>query len=105
MTIMRIDDQYVPSATAAKLSRAQPSEKADQQPASNQVQPRETDKVQLSGLAETVQALESDSSARLARLEELSKIVAIGKYSPDTDVVADRLIDDSLGSGATDLTE
>jgi hypothetical protein len=35
-------------------------------------------------------------------LDQLSKLVASGKYQPDVEQVADRMIEDSLASGRTE---
>jgi flagellar biosynthesis anti-sigma factor FlgM len=97
---MRIDDKNLSSANAASLGRTQSAEQAEQasqrSAAARAGKSGQGDQVQLSSLAEKVQALEPNSAASQARLNELAKLVASGKYSPDAEAVADRLIDDSI---------
>jgi flagellar biosynthesis anti-sigma factor FlgM len=97
---MRIDDKNLSSANAASLGRTQSADQAEQTAqraaAARAGKSGQGDQVQLSSLAEKVQALEPDSAASRARLDELTKLVASGKYSPDAEAVADRLIDDSI---------
>ena len=97
---MRIDDKNLSSAAAAGLGRTQGTEQSKQATHRGALGeagiPGQGDQVQLSNLAETVQSLEPGSAAAKARLDELAKLVAGGKYSPDAGVVADKLIDDSI---------
>ncbi|HPT26143.1 MAG TPA: flagellar biosynthesis anti-sigma factor FlgM [Bryobacteraceae bacterium] len=102
---MRIDDKNLSSANAAGLGRALSVEQAEQAAqraaAARAGASDQGDEVQLSSLAEKVQSLEPDSADSLAKLDQLSRLVASGKYSPDTAAVADRLIEDSLASKPT----
>lgn len=98
---MRIDDKNLSSANAASLGRTQASEQAEQTAQGSEAQrrgvQRHSDQVQLSSLASKVQSLEPDSVASQARLEELSKLVASGKYAPDAESIAERVIEESIG--------
>jgi flagellar biosynthesis anti-sigma factor FlgM len=100
---MRIDDKNLSSSAAADLARAQAAAQAqkanDRASAGRSGGVAQDDHVQLSNLAESVQSLEPDSAAAQARLEQLAKIVASGKYQPDLESVADKLIDDAITSG------
>lgn len=97
---MRIDENKLTSVNAGSLGQTQAAELAEQ--ASRKAEPGRagapgaSDEVQLSSLAEKVQSLEPDSAASQARLEELTKLVASGKYSPDAETIADNLIEDAL---------
>ena len=97
---MRIDDKNITSASTASLGRTQAAEQAEQ--ASQKVAAErkrvqgQNDQVQLSSLAEKVQSLEPDSVASRARIEELSKLVASGKYAPDVETIASSLIEESI---------
>ncbi len=97
---MRIDDKNLSSASAAGLERTQAAEQAEKASqrtaASRSGATGQSDQVQLSSLAETVQSLEPDSAATQARLDQLAKLVAGGKYAPDSEAIADRLIEDSI---------
>lgn len=55
------------------------------------------DAVQLSALAKSLDALQSDSASRQARVEELAKAVESGAYQPDPGAVAESLVQDALG--------
>lgn len=99
---MRIDDNNLTSANTGSLGRTQAAELAEQ--AARKTEPArsrargQSDEVQLSSLAEKIQSLEPDSAATQARLEELTRLVASGKYSPDAAAVADNLIAEALDS-------
>jgi flagellar biosynthesis anti-sigma factor FlgM len=100
---MRIDDKNLPppGLTPAK---AVEQNLQTQQAASDRQSARlgHSDQVQLSSLAETVQSLDANSEVAQARLDQLSKLVASGKYEPDANFVADQMIQDSIESGRTE---
>lgn len=106
---MRIDDKNLSSAGAASLGRTQAAEQAEQSTqraaAERSGVHGQSDQVQLSSLAETVQALEPDSAANRARLDELSKLVASGEYSPDAESIAGKLIEESIEPKSPGLIE
>jgi flagellar biosynthesis anti-sigma factor FlgM len=106
---MRIDDKNLSSAGAASLGRTQAAEQAEQSTqraaAERSGVHGQSDQVQLSSLAETVQALEPDSAANRARLDELSKLVASGEYSPDAESIASKLIEESIEPKSPGLIE
>jgi anti-sigma28 factor (negative regulator of flagellin synthesis) len=54
------------------------------------------DNVNLSALAEQMQALQPDSAAQQARLERLSAQVATGHYKPDPERLSETLVNDAL---------
>jgi flagellar biosynthesis anti-sigma factor FlgM len=54
------------------------------------------DAVQLSALAKSLDALQSDSASRKTRVEELAKAVESGAYQPDSGAVAESLVRDAL---------
>jgi flagellar biosynthesis anti-sigma factor FlgM len=56
------------------------------------------DEVQLSGLAGSLDRLRSDSAQRVAEVEQLTKVVAAGQYSPDPAAIARGLVDEALGA-------
>ncbi len=97
---MRIDDKNLSSAGAAGLERTQAADKAEQAAQRTAVgrsgTSGQSDQVQLSSLAESVQSLEPGSAVTQARLDQLAKLVASGKYTPDTEALADRMIEDSI---------
>lgn len=103
---MRIDDKNLSSAAAAGLGRTQAADKAEQAAQRTGVArsggPCQSDQVQLSSLAESVQSLEPNSAATQARLDRLSEIVASGKYAPDVEAIADRLMEDSIETDPSD---
>jgi anti-sigma28 factor (negative regulator of flagellin synthesis) len=56
------------------------------------------DTVQLSNLSNRlIQTLESEASARSARIERLAAEVQAGRYHPDAREISRKLIDDALG--------
>ena len=97
---MRIDDTNLSSAAAAGLGRTQATEKAEQGAQRAGVARSgaagQSDQVQLSSLAESVQSLEPNSAANQARLDRLSELVAGGRYAPDAEAIAEQLIQDSI---------
>ena len=97
---MRIDDKNLSSAAAAGLGRTQSTEKAEQGAQRAGVARSgaagQSDQVQLSSLAESVQSLEPNSAANQARLDRLAEMVASGRYTPDAEAIAEQLIQDSI---------
>ncbi len=97
---MRIDDKNLSSASAAGLERTQAADKAEQASQRAAIArsgtPGQSDQVQLSSLAQSVQSLEPDSAATQARLDQLAKLAASGKYAPDPEAIAERMIEDSI---------
>lgn len=97
---MRIDDKNLSSAAAAGLGRTQAAEKAEQAAqragAAKSGAAGQSDHVQLSSLAESVQSLEPNSAANQARLDRLAEVVASGRYAPDAEAIAEKVIQDSI---------
>lgn len=100
---MRIDDKNLPPSNLTQAKAVEQSRQT-QSSATGRQSPGlgQSDQVQLSSLAETVQSLDANSEVTQARIEQLSKLVASGKYEPDADFVADQLIQDSIESGRTE---
>jgi len=97
---MRIDDKNLPppGLTQAKaVDQNVQTQKSSGDRQSGRV--GQSDQVQLSSLAETVQSLDANSDVSKARLDQLTKLVASGKYEPDAQYVADRMIEDSIENG------
>ena len=93
---MRINDPNTANVGASGLTQARETERAEQQQGKRDVArtgvEAGTDAVELSTLAQTVQAHDPASPQRKARLEALSSEVALGKYKVDSEAVADSLI-------------
>ena len=100
---MRIDDKNLPPPGLTQAKAVEQNTQA-QKPAGDRQRAgsSQNDQVQLSSLAESVQSLDANSDVSKARLEQLSKLVASGKYQPDAEAVADRMIEDSMASGRTE---
>ncbi|MBA3976124.1 MAG: flagellar biosynthesis anti-sigma factor FlgM [Candidatus Solibacter sp.] len=99
-TQMRIDDKNLPPPGLTQAKAVDQNVQA-QKPSGDRQPGRvgQSDQVQLSSLAETVQALDANSDVSKARLDQLTKLAASGKYEPDAQYVADRMIEDSIETG------
>lgn len=97
---MRIDDKHLPPPGLTQAKAVDQSVQA-QKPSGDRQSSRvgQSDRVQLSSLAETVQSLDANSDVSQARLDHLSKLVASGKYEPNAEYVADQMIQDSIQTG------
>jgi flagellar biosynthesis anti-sigma factor FlgM len=93
----------VPSTTPDRASQSQRS--AESRRVENAYGPRTeearyqdsgaTDRVQLSSLSTEVAALAPDSPDRVARIEELTRLVESGRYQVDSRAVSRAIIDDA----------
>ena len=100
---MRIDDKNLPPSGLTQAKAVEQNRQAQQTAADRQsARTGQSDHVQLSSLAETVQSLDPNSEVTQARIEHLTTLVASGKYEPDASFVADQMIQDSVESGRTE---
>lgn len=100
---MRLEDNYMSGIGASGLNRAQAADGINRKAGkgvSGAVTPGEADEVALSALTERLQGLSAHleatadgSDAREAKLNELSALVAGGKYAPDAEQLGALLID------------
>lgn len=68
----------------------------------NQVRERskiEKDGVELSALSQGLRATEAESPERQARIDQLRKDVAAGRYQPDAAEVSRKIVEESLNDG------
>ncbi|MGJ5820648.1 flagellar biosynthesis anti-sigma factor FlgM [Paludibaculum fermentans] len=100
---MRIDTNNMAGIGASGLDRTQSADAVEQQ-AGQAVAKRgaggAADQVNLSVLAERLQAMEPQSPERQARLEQLAAAYQAGTYNPDPAAVSEAMIDDAtMASG------
>lgn len=63
------------------------------------------DRVQLSGLAEQLRALQPDSEARQAEVERLKTLVESGRYQVDAGRVSNALVEEALQDTQTEAVQ
>jgi negative regulator of flagellin synthesis FlgM len=102
---MRIDDKNMSGIGSTNVGGAQGAQEVDRarsgaaRTAGGSGQP---DQVQLSGLAEQLQALQPGSDAREAELNRLRELVQTGRYQVDAEQVSRALVEDALSEGAAE---
>jgi negative regulator of flagellin synthesis FlgM len=102
---MRIDDKNMSGIGSTNVGGAQGAQEVDRarsggsRSAGGGGQP---DQVQLSGLAEQLQALQPGSEAREAELNRLKELVQTGRYQVDAEQVSEAMVEDALRESAAE---
>lgn len=102
---MRIDDKNMSGVGASNLSGAQGTQGAERSRSGAQRGvggSGSPDHVQLSGLAEQLQSLQSGSEAHEAELSRLRELVQSGRYEVDAEQVSRSLVEEALTETASD---
>lgn len=99
---MRIDDKNTPGIGASNVGGVQGGQNIAGQDRLGTGASREagaagsSDRIQLSGLASQLRALQPGSEAREAELTRLRDLVASGRYQVDAEAVSRALVDEAL---------
>jgi len=95
---MRIDDKHTVGIGTSGLGRTDAAELANSQKSGVGKKGSATgpDKVNLSVLAERLQALEPGSVEQEQKLRALAAAFETGRYEPDPDVVSEALLDEAV---------
>ena len=102
---MRIHDTNTAGLGTSGPSRAQSTEAAGAEglrQSGRDAATGESDRVNLSVLAERLRSQEPESAQHAAHLEQLSAAFRAGTYTPDPGRVSDKLIDEALVSSNED---
>lgn len=101
---MRIDDKNTPGIGSSNVGGVQGGQGIAGQDRLGPGASKEaggsgsSDRIQLSGLAAQLQALQPGSEAREAELARLREMVASGRYQVDAEAVSRALLDEALES-------
>lgn len=102
---MRIDDKNAPGIGSSNVGGVQGGQGVAGQERVSPGSSREAggagspDRIQLSGLAAQLQALQPGSEAREAELARLKELVSSGNYQVDADKVSRALVNEALQEG------
>ncbi len=93
---MKVNDTSLANTAASRLGAAGNTE-GQRPPRRGEVDASGQDSVQLSALASRLAAMvESESPARMERLERLAALVNSGNYRPDAAAVAVSIVNEAL---------
>lgn len=93
---MKVNDTSLASAATTRLGAAERAE-GRRLSRKGEANGAETDSVQLSALASRLaRMVESESPARVERLERLTALVRSGEYRPNAAAVAASIVEDAL---------